>query len=256
MNCPECEADLMDDAVFCHACGKRVAAGISKRRRHRRQDAGNPNFPNSPEVSPKVSRDSDSRPSTVSDDFGPPLRGPLSGRFRNARRRLQALTPDDEEIELWSGTYSAKGMINYWFWAALATILLPFGAVFVASGQISTWPIVAATLLLMWLALGGMLVFQKLDVHYELTNQRLVHKVGILRRITNRIEVIDVDDVTFEQGILERLLGVGSIAIFSTDRTDPSIIMSGIDDVFQVAELIDEARRAERVRRGIHIEAV
>ena len=108
----------------------------------------------------------------------------------------------------------------------------------------------------MWLGLGAMVVFQKLDVHYELTNQRLVHKVGILRRITNRIEVIDIDDVTFEQGIIERLLGVGSIAIFSSDRTDPSILMSGIDEVFEVAELIDEARRAERVRRGIHIEAV
>lgn len=253
MNCPECQSDLMEDAVFCHACGKRVAGGVSKRRRRHRKDPGNPNFPGE---SLNVARGSGSPKRTDDELSGPPLRGPVSGRFRKARRRLQSLTPNDEEIELWSGTYSAKGMVNHWFWAAVATILIPVGAASFAADQPYVWPIVAVTLLLMWLGLGAMVVFQKLDVHYELTNQRLVHKVGILRRITNRIEVIDIDDVTFEQGIIERLLGVGSIAIFSSDRTDPSILMSGIDEVFEVAELIDEARRAERVRRGIHIEAV
>ncbi len=252
MNCPECESELMDDAVFCRVCGKRVSAGVSKRRRRTRKDKGDPNFPST--ATERADR-SESPRSRVVDLNGPPLRGPSSGQFRKARRRLQSLTPDDEEIELWSGTFSAKGMVSYWLWAALATVLVPIGSAFFVA-EPSVWPIVLGALLLMWLILGGILVFQKLDVHYELTNQRLVHKVGILRRITNRIEVIDIDDVTFEQGLIERVLGVGSIAIFSSDRTDPSIVMSGIDEVFQVAELIDEARRTERVRRGIHIEAV
>ena len=251
MNCPECESDLFDDAVFCHVCGKRVAGGVSKRRRRSRRDKGNPNYPGPlPEEQTRRHTSADAELSS------PPLRGPSSSRFRKARRRLQSLTPNDEELELWSGTYSAKAMVNHWFWAALMTIVLPIGTVVFAADQVGAWSIIASVIALMWLVLGGMVLFQKLDVHYELTNQRLVHKVGILRRITNRIEVIDIDDVTFEQGILERLLGVGSIAIYSSDRTDPTIVLAGIDDVFQVAELIDEARRTERVRRGIHIEAV
>lgn len=228
MICPECEVELVDNAVFCHECGKRVAGGTPKRSRRRRQDDADPN----------LLKDAS-----------------IARRFRQARRRIQSLTPDDEEIELWSGTFSAKGMINYWIFAILVTILLPIGA-YVWVNAPNVLPVVVGAVVIMWIVLGGILLFQKLDVHYELSNQRLIHRVGIVRRITNRIEVIDIDDVTFEQGIIERLLGVGSISIFSSDRTDPSITMAGIDDVFEVAQLIDEARRAERVRRGLHIEAV
>jgi hypothetical protein len=75
-------------------------------------------------------------------------------------------------------------------------------------------------------------------------------------RHTRRIETIDIDDVSFQQGLLDRLLGVGTIVIHSSDRTDPVMVLSGIDRVQQVANRIDEARRAERVRRGLHIETV
>ncbi|MCA9212211.1 MAG: PH domain-containing protein [Planctomycetales bacterium] len=249
MNCPECHADLMEDSVYCHACGKRVSGSVPRTSRRHRQDQADPAYPN-------VRSDRRAKSERTDDLVGPPLKGPTSGRFRNARRRLQSLNPNDEELELWSGTYSAKGMINYWIAAILISIAIPMAAAIFAFQIEGSMLIAFGIVAVVWLVLGGMLLFQKLDVHYELTSQRLVHKVGILRRITNRIEVIDIDDVTFEQGILERVLGVGTIAIYSSDRTDPSMIMTGIDDVYQVFELLDEARRSERVRRGIHIEAV
>jgi hypothetical protein len=74
--------------------------------------------------------------------------------------------------------------------------------------------------------------------------------------VTDRIEVIDVDDVSCEQGIVERMLGVGTIRIQSSDRTHPELSLLGIENVRQVAELIDDTRRKERQRRGLHIEAV
>jgi len=77
-----------------------------------------------------------------------------------------------------------------------------------------------------------------------------------LVRTTDRIEVIDIDDVTYRQGIVERALGVGTILLESSDRTHPTLILSGIDDVQRVAGLIDDVRRKERRRRGIHIEQI
>ena len=108
----------------------------------------------------------------------------------------------------------------------------------------------------LWLFLGLLLALKKLNVHYRLTTQRLVHKVGILRRITDRIESIDMDDVRYEQGIIDRLLRSGAITIRSSDRTHPAIVLKGINDVHHVAQLMDDARRRERVRRGLHIESV
>lgn len=228
MKCPECESTVIDDAIFCHACGKRIGGGIPKRSRRRRRDDADTDFPSSA----IMSRD-----------------------FRRARNRLRSLTPNDKEVDIWRGTFAAMGLVNYWTSALAASIFLIVGTIVFASGE-GTWPVVVGVIVAMWLFLFGFLIFLQLDVHYELTNQRLVHKTGILRRVTNRVEVIDIDDVTFEQGIIERLVGVGTIEVYSSDQTDPLVIMEGIDNVHEVAQLIDEARRAERVRRGIHIEAV
>jgi hypothetical protein len=89
-----------------------------------------------------------------------------------------------------------------------------------------------------------------------LTNQRFIHESGILRRVSDRIEVLDMDDITFEQGIIERLVGVGTIRVMSSDRTHPELQMYGIDNVREVSGLFDDTRRAERRRRGLHIENI
>lgn len=178
---------------------------------------------------------------------------------RDDRLQTQAMASqnsgEDDEYELWHGRYSAKGMINYWLVAILATLLLPLVAGMVGLDRVG-WIGLLALILLLWLGLAGLLAWQKLDVHYVLTNQRLIHKSGIVTRHSNRIEVIDFDDVSYHQGIIERIVGVGTIEVVSSDRTDPVLELIGIDRVQEVAGMMDEARRAERIRRGLHIEAV
>jgi hypothetical protein len=65
-----------------------------------------------------------------------------------------------------------------------------------------------------------------------------------------------MDDISYDQSIFERLLGVGSIRVTSSDQTHPKFVLRGIDEVQLVASTMDEARRQERVKRGLHIEAV
>lgn len=162
---------------------------------------------------------------------------------------------DEEETILWRGSYSAKGLIHSWLLAALISVVLPVGAVYVNASPLE-WMVIAAILLLIWGCLGLLLFVQRLNVHYELTDQRLIHRSGILRRRTNRIELIDMDDVSHEQGLFERLFDVGTIRITSSDRSHPNIDLPAIDNVDGVAMLIDDARRRERIRRGIHIEQI
>ena len=75
----------------------------------------------------------------------------------------------------------------------------------------------------------------------------------MLRRVNNRILLIDIDDVAFEQGLMERLFNVGTITLTSTDASDPKLRMHGIDGVQRVANLIDDARREERRKRAIYM---
>jgi len=55
---------------------------------------------------------------------------------------------------------------------------------------------------------------------------------------------------------MERMFGVGTIKLLSSDTSDPSLVLRGIDNVQQVASMIDNARRDERRKRGLYMETV
>jgi uncharacterized membrane protein YdbT with pleckstrin-like domain len=156
---------------------------------------------------------------------------------------------------LWEGSYSGLAMVGTWIAVAVIEVAALAGTFRLKNDQ-AGWTGFVVLSLVIWLVPAMVLAYRKLAVKYELTSLRLIHERGILRRVTDRIEVIDVDDVSCEQGIVERMLGVGTIRIQSSDRTHPELSLLGIENVRQVAELIDDTRRKERQRRGLHIEAV
>jgi len=110
--------------------------------------------------------------------------------------------------------------------------------------------------LALWLIVGTVYAYRRLGVSYELTTQRFIHQTGILSRRTDRIEVIDIDDVTSSQGPIERIFGVGGIMLESSDRSHPTLNLRGIANVKEISGLIDDVRRQERRRRSLHIEAI
>ena len=114
------------------------------------------------------------------------------------------------------------------------------------------WYIAGAALLVLWMAVITIYVVRRLGQHYELTTQRFIHQNGVLVRKTDRIEVIDIEDVSYTQGIIQRMLGVGTIQISGRDQSHPVLVLSGIDNVPEVASLIDDVRRDERRKRSLH----
>lgn len=175
-------------------------------------------------------------------------------------KAAKAATNSAEDIEtpLWKGGYSWKAMIGYWFLALLATIAgVTIGVVAGGYGYgPGVWLVVGVILAALW---GGLILYylyERISIEYELTNQRLIHRFGILSQVTNRIEVIDIDDIKFTQNLVDRFFGVGTIQILSTDVSDPKLTLRGIDEVKRVFALMDDARRDERRRRGMYIETV
>ena len=47
-----------------------------------------------------------------------------------------------------------------------------------------------------------------------------------------------IDDITFHQTFVERLLGIGQIAILSSEPSTPRVRLVGVTDPRQVRELI------------------
>jgi len=174
-------------------------------------------------------------------------------RFREA---VSARQGDDEaEIAIWQGGFSSKAMFGNWALAAVVTVVLLIAVLTLGANPL-LWIVWAAVTVGLWGWFACLLAYRKLTCKYQLTTQRFIHETGLLKRVTDRIEVIDIDDVSVEQRLIERLVGVGTIKLVSSDRSHPKLLMPGIENVKEVASQIDDLRRKERRRRGLHIESI
>ncbi len=180
-----------------------------------------------------------------------PTETPVAAKPRFAAPR----EPDEPEQTLWEGRFSKLAMIGGWVGAAAFSLaVLIGGAAASLTGQ--GWLYAGLTIGAVWLGMLGRLLYRQHCIRYKLTNQRLVHERGLLWRQIDRIEAIDIDDVQFVQGPIERMVGVGTIRVISSDQSTPEFTLAGIEDVRQVATLIDDARRKERRKRAVHIESL
>jgi membrane protein YdbS with pleckstrin-like domain len=157
------------------------------------------------------------------------------------------------EEELWSGTYSGKAMVGPAVGLGILTIA---GLVAGSFAPPIGWPIAGLAATILWAIFGLVLMYRKLSVRYRLTTFRFFHETGLLSRTRNRIEVIDINDVTLQQGLIERMFNIGTIHVQSSDVTHPNIYLPGIEDVHRVTDLIDNTRRSERQRRGVFMENI
>lgn len=207
---------------------------------------------------------SDSKPAPSESGFSDP-KNPFAARSAEAdsasdrfHQAVQSRQGDDDEAEtdVWQGGYSSRAMFGNWLLAGVLTIVLLVAVLAAGPGNFSYWATWLVLSALIWGGFACLLAYRKLTVKYHLTTQRFIHEAGLLKRVTDRIEVIDIDDVSFEQRILERMVGVGTIKLISSDRSHPVLVMRGIEGVKEVAALIDDLRRKERRRRGLHIEAI
>jgi hypothetical protein len=224
MNCPQCGAEVVAEALFCHKCGYKIAGQDSQA------------YP--------VPMESNNK--EIDKEIGP------AEKFQAATAQLD--TTAQQERDLWQGGFSPKAMIGAWCLSAfISIVLLIIGILWI---PLSYWLYLSIAIIAPWIYNLVILAYRRLSVHYLLTNQRFIHECGVVRRVINRIEVLDMDDISFEQGIVERFLGVGSIRIMSSDRSNPDLTMYGIENVREVSGLFDDTRRAERRRRGLHIENI
>ncbi len=225
MNCSVCQAEVPANSSFCPKCGERLEG-------------------DAPKIGARISAESAGAAGRNVKSAG--------DRFKEKLAPTVNADDNDEEEVLWEGGYSPKAMLLHWAAAGVATLLLIVGVVFAI--PFPPLPFILGGLIVVaWLMPAFILLYRRWGIGYRLTSQRFIHEQGILSRSTDRIEVIDIDDVCFRQSLVDRMCGVGTITIESGDRTHPELTLRGIDDVKRVYDLIDSARRKERVRRGIHI---
>jgi hypothetical protein len=73
---------------------------------------------------------------------------------------------------------------------------------------------------------------------YGISNQRIMVESGVLSKTLAEIDVRTIDDITFHQTLVERMLGIGQIAILSSEPSNPRVRLVGVPDPRAVRELV------------------
>jgi len=95
--------------------------------------------------------------------------------------------------------------------------------------------------------------YKTASTRYRLTTQRLFVQTGLVAKKLEEVELFRVKDVTVTQGFIQRLLGVGSVVVLSTDDTTPRLELAGIRQPVEAKEQIRGAFRAARQREGMRM---
>lgn len=116
-----------------------------------------------------------------------------------------------------------------------------------------------------WLATLGWVAFAALAVvfgvvpvlawrsrTYTLTDERLATRKGVIRRSGRDIPLTRINDVAFDQGLLDRLVGAGTLRV-SAASEDGTVVLVDIPHIQQVALQLNELVRQalDRPSRGV-----
>jgi len=175
--------------------------------------------------------------------LAPPDRGPAPGGG--------TLADPSEERQLWHGCPSVRSrLLLLVLWLLVGggfLLLLP------VTGPAGIAGAVVAGLLFLhqvFLALRD-----RLTLRYRLTTQRLFLIRGFLSRVQNEVELIRVDDVEVRQGVIDRMWGICTVRVVSTDRSHPELLLRSIIRPEAVKELIREYTQIRR-KRSLHVESL
>lgn len=82
---------------------------------------------------------------------------------------------------------------------------------------------------------------------YELTNQRIKLKTGILNQEIDECELYRVRDYKVVKPFFQRIFGLGKIELVTSDRSNSNINLNGIKDPENLYNLIRD--NVEKIRR-------
>ena len=86
---------------------------------------------------------------------------------------------------------------------------------------------------------------------YRITNYRIDFERGVLTKQIDTLELWHVDDISFEQGLVDRMMNVGSIRILSNDRTTPRLELNGLPNPRAIFDNLRQRVITVKRQRGV-----
>ena len=124
-----------------------------------------------------------------------------------------------------------------------------------SEGQATILGTYAVCALTGWLVLPVLnAVYRFLPTHthvYQLPGERMLETKGLLSRTTEVLDLYRVKDIRVDQPLTQRLFGRGTVVLFTSDRSTPTVNVCGIRSPHAFAETLRELVEQCRARNGV-----
>ena len=86
---------------------------------------------------------------------------------------------------------------------------------------------------------------------YALSDDRLFTSVGFLNIKDDEILLYRVRDIDTSRSLWQRIFGVGTVTVMSSDKTMPTLVLKNIKDPIFVKELIHKQVEETKIKRRV-----
>ncbi|MHC4459967.1 MAG: PH domain-containing protein [Planctomycetota bacterium] len=92
-------------------------------------------------------------------------------------------------------------------------------------------------------------------IYYEVTADRVEWSRGIFDRRVDNLDMFRVIDLKLRRGLFDCIVGIGTVGLITTDKTDPEFVFEKIRDSRRLYDIIKKASLEADKRSGvIHVE--
>ena len=88
---------------------------------------------------------------------------------------------------------------------------------------------------------------------YSLSDDRLFISVGFLNIKDDEILLYRVRDIDTSRSLWQRIFGVGTVTVMSSDKTMPTLVLKNVKDPIFVKELIHKQVEEMKIRRRVRV---
>jgi uncharacterized membrane protein YdbT with pleckstrin-like domain len=141
------------------------------------------------------------------------------------------------ETELYAGRPSWRALMSFYV-GGIGLAVLVLVILGLLAGEWALAAAIAAALAVLTLLIGW---FRRVSTKYLITSQRLRISRGIVRRHVQETRLERVQNVNYQQGVLDRVLGVGTVDFDTAGTDDAEFRFDWVNGPEKVVRAVDDA---------------
>ncbi|HRC57858.1 MAG TPA: PH domain-containing protein, partial [Kofleriaceae bacterium] len=159
-----------------------------------------------------------------------------------------------ERKTLYDGAPSWRVYLGLYVWGALGATLVLSLSVWLGWAKVASSG--KALVLLIPLAITAVyfaaLTFYRRSIRFRVTTTNIEVERGVLAKRIDVVELWRCRDVRYKQTLVDRLLGIAHIEIFSADATTPVIEMIGLPASRKLFEQLRDCIEIQRQSKNVY----